>query len=217
MKPYRDKIYNIASVFDRKGDIIGEYRKAHLPCNELFQVTEGDSIHTIDTDIGKIGVMICYDVMFPAMAEALSLQGAEIVFHPTYGYGWNNSIGEATLRARASDGSFYLVTAKDYRYNAAGKSSVIDFWGHVMADAGFEPNVFITAQIDLDRKKTQPDWFIQTGITSQPDMRIRHEGERRPDLYGAVCETAIPKYEIPSPGEQQEIFRDKLKKNILHW
>jgi len=216
-KQYEGQNYNIASVFNRNGEIIGEYRKTHLPSNELFQSAAGDSIHTIDTDIGRIGVLICYDMMFPAAAETLSLQGAEIVFHPTFGYGWFDSIGEATLRARASDGSFYIVTSKSYCYNAAGKSSVIDYWGHVMVDAGFTQNTYAMAEIDLDKPKAQPDWHIQTGITSQPNMRKRHEAERRPELYTAICEEKKEEFNIPSPGAEQAEFMEKVKSFTLHW
>jgi len=216
-KQYNGQNYNIASVFNRNGEIIGEYRKTHLPSNELFQSAPGESIHTIDTDIGKIGVLICYDMMFPAAAEVLSLQGAEVVFHPTFGYGWYDSIGEATLRTRASDSSFYIVTSKSYVYNGAGKSSVIDYWGHVIADAGFYPNTYVSAEIDLDRPKVQPDWHIQTGITNQPNMRKRHEAERRPELYTNICEAKNESFGIPAPGTEQAEFMDKVKNFTLHW
>jgi predicted amidohydrolase len=215
-KPYCGAIYNTASVFDRKGNIIGEYRKTHLPSFEQFQVAEGDSIHTVNTDIGKIGIMICYDIMFPSATEALSVLGAEIVFHPTFGYGWYDSIGEATLRTRASDGSFYLVTAKDYRYNAAGKSGVIDPWGHVLVDAAYAPNVLVSYKADLDIKKTQPEWYLQSFITGQTDMRVRHGLERRPELYGAVTEKGPLKYSIPAGAERAD-FLDKFKQGIYRW
>ncbi|MCL2604397.1 MAG: carbon-nitrogen hydrolase family protein [Defluviitaleaceae bacterium] len=217
-KPDGDAVYNTASVFNRKGKIIGEYRKTHIPCFEAFQVNEGDSIHTVDTDIGKIGIMICYDMMFPSVSDVLSQLGAEIIFHPTFGYGWYDSIGEATLRTRANDGSLYIVTAKDYRYNAAGKSSVIDPWGHVLADAAYSPNVIVSAEIDLDARKTQPDWYLQTEITGCADMRKRHAAERRPELYAALGEAAPQKYNaITSPGKAQAEFLEKFKRGVYRW
>jgi predicted amidohydrolase len=216
-KPYGGELFNLASVFNRKGEIIGEYRKSHIPSNELFQSGAGDDLNVIDTDVGRIGVMICYDIMFPGVAETLSLKGAEIVFHPTFGYGWYDSIGEATVRTRANDGSFYLVTSKNYRYMAAGKSSIVDYWGNVLADAAFEPNVFVIKEVDLDRKKVHPDWHIQTGITGIADMRKRYAAERRPELYGIIGERTVEKYIIPAPGQEQAEFREKLRKNVYHW
>jgi predicted amidohydrolase len=211
-------IYNTASVFDRKGGIAGEYRKTHIPCFEAFQVAQGDSIHTIDTDIGKVGVLICYDMMFPSPSDVLSQQGAEIIFHPTFGYGWYDAIGEATLRTRANDGSLYIVTAKDYRYNAAGKSSIIDPWGHIRADGAFEPNIVVSASIDLDWRKTQPDWYLQTQITGLADMRIRHATERRPELYTSLCAPASKKYKaVIKPGRERDDFLDKFKRGIYRW
>ena len=217
-KPYNGKIYNLASAFNRNGEIVGEYRKTHLPPEETFQTTEGEDIDTIDLDCARVGVLICYDMFYPEAARVLSLKGAEIVFHPTFGYGWHDSAGEATLRARASDGSFYLVTAKDYRYNAAGKSSVIDFWGNVMVDAGYMPNVFITKTLDLALKKTQPEWFFPAGVTGQPNLRIRHNSGRRPELYAALCDEAASgkRFTGLSP-EEQEAFREKARRGVYRW
>jgi len=216
-KPRDGKIYNTASVFDRKGNIAGDYKKTHIPSFELFQVAEGNEVNTIDLDIGRIGVMICYDVMFPALGEALSLKGAEIVFHPTFGYGWNESIGEATLRARANDGSYYLVTSKSYAYNGAGKSSIIDHWGHVLADAAYEANVVVTRKIDLDNIKAQPENFVLSAITGHANMRTRNICERRPDLYGVLTEKNALTFDFLTPGTQQDEYRDKLIKGIIHW
>ena len=216
MKAYREKIYNLASLFDRNGEIIGEYRKTHLPPNETWQVTKGENAAVFQMDFGQVGVEICYDMMFPALSEVLSLKGAEIVFHPTAGYGWYDSIGEATVRTRANDNSFYLVTAKNYCYNGAGKSSVIDYWGQSLADAGFYPNVVVSAQIDLDIPKTQPDWHYQTGMTGEPQMIKRRIGERRPDIYSTLCDTTGCGQKILSV-EEQTIIRDKVKKGIFHW
>jgi len=160
-----NKIYNIASVFDRNGQIAGEYRKTHLPANEKWQITPGDSIDIFELDFGKIGICICYDMMFPETVQILSLNGAEIIFHPTFGYGWYDVIGEAALKVRANDNGVYIVTSKNYVHNAAGKSSIIDYWGHVFADAGFDRDVIVTKEIDLDIKKEQPEWYYNSCMT----------------------------------------------------
>jgi len=215
-KPYDGQVYNVAAAFNRKGEICGEYRKVHLPCNELIQVAEGNDINVIELDCARIGVMICYDMMFPATAEVLSLKGAEIVFHPTFGYGRSEAIGEATLRTRANDGSFYLVTAKDYRGSEPGKSSVIDYSGNVLVDAGYDANVIVKHTIDLDEPKTQPDWFIHSGLTGQPNMRIRHENERRSDTYGEIAKENKNKYKNPSKAELTD-FCEKFLNGTYRW
>ena len=208
--------FNVATIFDKKGNIAGEYRKTHLPSNEKWQLSEGDSLNVFDVGFGKIGVCICYDMMFPEVVEAEALQGAEIIFHPTAGYGWYDSIGEATLRTRANDNSVYIVTAKNYVHNAAGKSSVIDFWGHVLADAGFYRNVIVTKEIDLDEKKTQPEWFNPVQITGIADVRERHLRERRPELYGRLVSSDGPRLAVPNQETQEEII-GRIKSGQCRW
>ena len=215
-KPIDGKVYNVAAIFNRAGAICGFYKKTHLPPNELWQVRAGDDVPVFDLDFGRIGIEICYDMMFPALSEALSLAGVEIVFHPTGGYGWYDSIGEATLRTRANDGSFYLVTAKNHCGMNAGKSSVIDYWGQVLADAGFYENTLVWREIDLDIPKTQPSWFYQTGMSGEARVRVRHETERRPELYKALCAPLTREQKAPDI-ETQEKLREQVKKGLLHW
>lgn len=216
MKPLNGKVYNTATVFNRNGEIAGEYCKTHLPPDEIWQTAPGETADVIELDFGRIGVEICYDMMFPALSEVLSLKGAEVVFHPTAGYGWYDAIGEATLRTRANDGSFYLVTAKNYRYQAAGHSSVIDYWGQVLADAGFYADAVVAHEVDLDIPKTQPQWHYQTGMSGKAEMRERMRGERRPDLYAPVCADQAQPAAVPSPTRQEEIRR-KIMQGIYHW
>lgn len=216
MKPACGQIYNMASIFDRNGRLCGEYRKTHLPPNELWHITPGDSIPVFSLDFGTVGIEICYDMMFPEVSSLLSLQGAEVVLHPTGGYGWYDAIGEATLRTRANDGSFYLVTAKNHIFSGAGKSSVIDYWGQVLADAGFYENALVWRDIDLDVPKAQPSWFYPTGMSGEARVRKRYEGERRPDLYGKLCADAGNRFQKPTPKEQERI-RALVEKKECRW
>jgi len=215
-KPNGDHIYNTASLFSPSGHIIGEYRKTHLPPNETWQITEGDTLNVMMTDFGMIGVEICYDMMFSEPTEVLSLMGADVIFHPTAGYGWYDSIGEATLRTRANDGGVFIVTAKDYRYNGAGKSGVIDRWGQVLADAGFYENAIVFKEIDLDLPKEQPDWFYSTNMSGIADVKQRKLTERRPELYGRLSEKQSVKMRAPDE-ERRRVLREKIKNGQCHW
>ena len=208
--------FNVASLFDRRGEIVWEYRKTHLPAHEKWQVAEGDRLDSFETDFGRIGVNICYDIMFPECAEVVALSGAEIIFHPTAGYGWYDSIGEATLRTRANDNSVYIITSKNYQYNAAGKSSIIDYWGQVLTDAGFYPNIVLTREIDLDVPKTQPDWFYPVQTTGIARLRERNRVERRPDLYGALAQQQVPRLGVPDQAAQNSII-NRIKDGKCHW
>ena len=210
------KIYNTASLFSRRGDVVFEYRKTHLPAYEKWQTSEGDSLDSFETDFGRIGMCICYDMMFPECVEAVALTGAEIIFHPTAGYGWYDSIGEAALRTRANDNSVYIVTAKNYVNNAAGKSSIIDYWGQVLADAGFYRDVIVTKEIDLDAPKVQPDWFYPTQTTGIAGMRERNLRERRPELYGVLASQTHERLAAPGREEQDSII-EKIKTGQCRW
>jgi N-carbamoylputrescine amidase len=78
--------YNTAVVFDR-GKIAGKYRKTHIPDDpgfyEKFYFTPGDSIEPIDTSIGRLGVLVCWDQWYPEPARIMALKGAEILIYPT--------------------------------------------------------------------------------------------------------------------------------------
>lgn len=207
---------NIATIFDRTGRSVGQYHKTHLPPDETWQSVPGDAIETFDLDFGRIGLCICYDMMFPEPVHILSLKGAEIIFHPTFGYGWYDGIGEATLRTRANDGSLYIVTSKNAVFNSAGKSGIVDPWGHVVAQAGFEENVVVTKVIDLDRKKTQPDWHNPTRMSGTADVHLRMSRERRPELYTELCEPVPEPFQAPGHERQLEI-RQEIMDGRCRW
>lgn len=215
-KRIENKNYNVASIFDRKGKICGEYRKTHLPCYEKWQITEGEDIQVFQLDFGKVGIAICYDMMFQELTQVQALKGAEIIFHPTVGYGWYDDIGEATLRTRANDNSMYIVTAKNYVYNGAGKSSVIDFWGQVLTDAGFYENVIIVREIDLDFKKTQPDWFFPAQISNISDVGLRKLKERRPELYGSISDVLHERLGTLDKDSLENLLM-RIKSGECHW
>ncbi len=98
-------VYNTAVLIDRQGRITGKYRKVQLPREEIEAgVTPGNSLPVFDTDFGTIGMMICWDVQYVDPAQALAVQGAEIIFLPIWG-------GNPVLtRARAIENQVYLVS-----------------------------------------------------------------------------------------------------------
>ncbi|ACM93351.1 putative N-carbamoylputrescine amidohydrolase [Nautilia profundicola AmH] len=82
--------YNTAVVFD-KGKIAGKYRKNHIPDDpgfyEKFYFTPGDEIEPIDTSVGRLGVLVCWDQWYPEAARIMALKGAEVLIYPT-AIGW---------------------------------------------------------------------------------------------------------------------------------
>jgi predicted amidohydrolase len=145
-----DVVYNTAVLLDRKGWLAGKYRKVHLPREEWKQgVRPGHEYPVFETDFGKVAIQICYDWFFPEAAEMFALQGAEIIFAPT----WGNTLpdkdgcvdGESTFRVRARDNGVYMVPSV---YD--GNSLIIDPMGRILASNEGREGVF-WAEIDLNK------------------------------------------------------------------
>jgi predicted amidohydrolase len=140
-----DVIYNTAVLIDRKGNLAGKYRKVSLPREEIDGgVTPGDATPVFDTDFGRIGIMICWDVTFPETARALARQGAEVIFLPIWG-------GYVKLAmARALENQVYLVSSS---YDMI--SAVFDLEGNVLKEATTGDPVIVT-EVDLNQQKLWP-------------------------------------------------------------
>ena len=154
--------YNTAVLIDRHGALIGKYRKVYLPREEIEGgLTPGDSYPVFDTDFGKLGMMICWDIQYADPARALALGGAEILALPIWG-------GNATLgHARAIENHVFLVSS-GYDY----ATEIVDPVGEVVARAEKMPGIAV-ADIDLNRR--YPEEYI--GI-----MRDRFFHELRTDV-----------------------------------
>jgi len=155
-------VYNTAVLIDRAGQLVGRYRKTHLPREEWEQgLTPGDTYPTFDTDFGKIGIMVCWDLQFPEPWRALGQQGAELVLLPI----WGGS--ETLLRARAIENHAFVVSSS---YDM--RSCVVAPDGEILAEASATAPV-ATAEVHLDRKIYQK-WL--------GDMSTRTWKERRGQL-----------------------------------
>jgi predicted amidohydrolase len=143
-------VYNTSVLLGRDGSLTGKYRKVCLPREEIDGgITPGHSYPVFDTDFGRIGMMICWDVHFPEVARALAARGAEVILMPIWG-------GNETLaRARAIENQLYLV-ASGYDF----KSAIFDKDGSPLALATSDPSVLM-AEVDLNERRLWPslgDW-----------------------------------------------------------
>ena len=147
-----DHVYNTAVLLDRSGNIAGKYRKIHLPRGEWTKgITPGDSYPVFQTDFGTIAIQICYDWFFPEPTAIFALQGAEIIFAPT----WGNTLpdkdgqvnGESTFRVRARDNGVYMVPSV-----YSGNSLIIDPMGKILASSNGEKGLF-WAEVDLNNRE----------------------------------------------------------------
>jgi predicted amidohydrolase len=158
------KLYNSCFVFDRAGKQIARHRKVHLfdvdlpgmRFHESDSFAPGSKITVFDTEFGKMGAAICFDVRFPELFRAMAVRGAKIVFLPAQ---FNMTTGPAhwadTLKLRAVDNEIFFVGASAARYagfdyECWGHSMVLDPYGVTLAAAD-EPEQTIFAGIDLAR------------------------------------------------------------------
>ena len=138
-------IYNTAVLLDRQGRVAGKYRKVYLPREEMQAgLTPGDSYPTFQTDFGRIGMMICWDVQYPDPARALALDGAEVIFMPIWG-------GNETLAAARAIENHVFLASSGYDH----PTYVMDPMGEMLALAPEEGDVAI-AVIDLAKRYEWP-------------------------------------------------------------
>lgn len=140
-------IYNTAILVDREGRYAGKYRKVYLPREEIEGgLTPGDDYPVFQTDFGRVGIMICWDVQFTDPARALALKGAELILLPI----WD---GNLTLtHARAIENSVFLA-ASSYGM----PSLILDPMGETIA-ASKANGTAALATIDLNRRY-EWDWL----------------------------------------------------------
>jgi len=155
-------IYNTAILLDRAGQLIGKYRKVYLPREEIEGgLTPGNDYPVFNTDFGKVGVMICWDLQYADPARALALRGAEMILMPIWG--GNESLG----KARAIENRVFLVSS-GYDY----PTYIMDPDGELLAIAK-EDRTVAQATIDLSRRY-EDTWL--------GDMRERFMKELRLDV-----------------------------------
>lgn len=161
--PGDTKGFNTTVMLDREGRIIARYRKLHTfdvtltdgtVCNESARIQPGAEIVTVDSDLGRLGFSICYDIRFPELFRLLALDGAQIIFTPAnFTLPTGKDHWEPILRARAIENGCYIVApaqiGKKPNFTAFGNSLVVDPWGTVIARSKDQPGVTL-AEIDLD-------------------------------------------------------------------
>ncbi|HQW12901.1 MAG TPA: carbon-nitrogen hydrolase [Saprospiraceae bacterium] len=138
--------HNMAVVFEKDGSIAGKYRKMHIPDDpayyEKFYFTPGDlGFNPIQTSVGKLGVLVCWDQWYPEAARLMALAGAEVLIYPT-AIGWE-STDDAAEKSRQYDAWFTLqrghavanglpvitVNRTGHEPDWSGVTNGIDFWG----------------------------------------------------------------------------------------
>ena len=173
-EPHGEKVFNTAYVLDR-GAVAGSYRKMHLfsLMGEDRHLDSGDSILLADTSVGKIGVMICYDLRFPELARRLAVEGADIIVVPGEWPKPREEHWRTLLRGRAIENQLFVVAA-----NACGVIGKLDFFGsslilgpkgEILAEGGYE--------------NCEPTALLDPAEMAQWRASITCFKDRRPDCY----------------------------------
>ena len=170
--------HNTAVVFDKDGSIAGTFRKMHIPDDpgfyEKFYFTPGDLGFTpIETSIGKLGVLICWDQWYPEAARLMALAGADLLIYPT-AIGWNpddeNAEKQRQLdawvtiqRGHAVANGIPVISCNRIGFEAApDNASGIDFWGNsfiagpqgeILARADHQQDTLLFAKLDPVRSE----------------------------------------------------------------
>ena len=177
--------HNTAVVIEADGSIAGKYRKMHIPDDpayyEKFYFTPGDlGFRPIDTSVGRLGVLVCWDQWYPEAARLMALQGAQLLIYPTaIGYALSDTDDEqqrqreawtTVQRGHAVANGLPVITVNrvGFEPDPSGQTEGIRFWGssfvagpqgelHYQASTDEEESVIVS--IDLDHSENVRRWW----------------------------------------------------------
>ena len=193
--------HNTAVVFDTDGSVAGKYRKMHIPDDpayyEKFYFTPGDlGFQPIQTSLGKLGLMVCWDQWYPEGARLMAMRGAELLIYPT-AIGWESTdtdeekarqqgAWQTVMRGHAVANGLPVIAVNrvGHEPDPSGQTGGILFWGHsfvagpqgeIIAQASDEAPECLVVEVDMARCEQVRRWW--------PFLR-----DRRIDAYGSILQ-----------------------------
>ncbi len=155
----KDRVYDTSFIIDKNGKIISTYRKIHLydalGFKESYKMTPGSKIpKPINTSIGKVGMMICYDLRFPEMSRSLAVAGSEVLVAPSaWVKGEMKEEHWITInKTRAIENGCYVIAPDQVGNIYCGRSIVIDPYGKILLDMKKKQGIDFV-EIDLNKVK----------------------------------------------------------------
>lgn len=168
------RVYNTAHIIDC-GEVIAAYRKIHLfsLLGEDRYFKAGEQWCVVDSSVGRIGVIICYDLRFPELCRRLTLEGAQVICVPAQWPKPRQEHWRTLIRARAIENQLYLIAANACgrigKLDLFGMSMIVNHQGEVLAEGAEEPETIMAAL----------DWEPMSAWRAQ--IPCLHD--RRPALY----------------------------------
>jgi len=179
-----NKCYNTAAMVGPEG-YIGKYQKMYLPTHSVFEEKRyfrpGYQIPVFETEIGKLGIIICYDVYFPEVARMLSLKGAKLIVCISASPSVRRGFFETLTAARAIENTVFVAFV-----NLAGIEDGLQFWGgsriiapsgNLISQAKYDEDDLITARINYSDLTRVQAWV--------PTLR-----DLRPEIFSSLREEA---------------------------
>lgn len=191
--------HNTAVVYEKDGSVAGKYRKMHIPDDpayyEKFYFTPGDlGFEPINTSVGKLGVLVCWDQWYPEAARLMALKGADMLIYPT-AIGWESSDTDAeksrqqaawqtVQRGHAVANGLPVITVNrvGHEDDPSGQTNGIQFWGfsfiagpqgELLYQAPSDKETEAIVEIDMERSEQVRRWW--------PFLR-----DRRIENYGGI-------------------------------
>ena len=154
-----DGVFNTALIYNRSGLIVGMYDKLHLQTHD-HKYTPGRHLDVYESDFGSFGVMICADRRWPETTRTLTLEGARVIFNPTYGM--HGDLNLCMMRTRSYENGIYIV------FTHPGQALITNHRGAVVCNNEDDTKTYAVTEIDLSKA---------------PANKGGHIVDRRADVY----------------------------------
>ncbi len=194
------RLFNVVALVGPNG-LIGSYRKVHLPWLGVDRfTTPGDRpFEVFEADGVRIGMLICYDGGFPEASRVLGIRGADIILLPTNWPPGAEYMSAFSCNSRAMENGVYFAAAnrvgKERGFSFIGRSRICDPIGATLEAADHANEAVLRATMDVEKARKKR-------LDRVPGKHaIDRMADRRPDMYGPVCEP----HSLVRPGRDEPI------------
>src|SRR5690625_1250219 len=170
------QIYNSACLINRQGDVAGNYRKVHLYDREKEIFEHGHSFDVFETELGRIGIMVCFDLDFPESSRILNMKDADIILVPTNNFYPYERYQESYLKSRSMENEIPIAicnrTGKEQNLEYFGESAIYDADGHQLLKLNHE-----------SQSET-----VEVNLNMERDVKLSYKSNRLPRTYTTLSQ-----------------------------